>query len=239
MCCHLFKSVVKYCGNLFTCSYKEPPLLFLDISYKSWLSWCILSLRIILSRSFWTLCWFCQIRMTCTLFRMFNSLMYFSGRETAFLIAVFLASSSYGSWELPAFCKLKTGRLKNFFPHAQKRSRYANLLGSIWHLILFWRRRTALLHKNWNMLCSQECAEALRYRYTCESLFHTSAVIFTLLIYTSVGILLECQDLNDWSLATMSGSLLIATESAYSLHYLLQMGITKLFTWWLWVTAHL
>lgn len=27
---------------------------------------------------------------------------YFSGRETAFLIAVFLASSSYGSWELPA-----------------------------------------------------------------------------------------------------------------------------------------
>jgi len=38
------------------------------------------------------------------------------------------------------------------------------------------------------------------------------------LIYTSVGTLLECQVLNDRSLATMSGSLLIATESAYSLH---------------------
>lgn len=97
----------------------------------------------------------------------------------------------------------------------------------------------ALLLKNWNMARSQECAEALRHRYTCESVFSHKCSDFTLLIYTSVDILMECQDLSDLSLATMSGSLLIATESVCSLSYILQMAITKLFTWWLGVTSRL
>lgn len=89
--CCVFKNVAKYGENGFTHTYKEQLLLFSDISYKRWLSQCVLSLRITFSRSFWTL----------LVLPDKNDLKwYFSGRETVFLISVFLASPSYSSWEL-------------------------------------------------------------------------------------------------------------------------------------------
>lgn len=106
----------------------------------------------------------------------------------------------------------------------------------IHHLTLFWRGITAALSETWNTLGRQECTVTSRYRYTNKGLFHTSAVLFTLLICTRVGTLLQGQDLNDWSLARMSGSLLIAPEPACSLCYTLPMALTKLFTLGLWLT---